>query len=192
MDVGARANAVSTINVVVVCCSWTVANLQLDPEQDSPVSIVVVIACRNACEAIQEVGANSEALPSFIVGLLINNRGANVKVGTTKYGLVYLTRALALELKNTPVKMCFLSPGIVVTDLLVPPPDQRGERWEQSKKILNILADTVETVTPFLVEGMLQADKNGAAVRWLTRGKVRWRFFMSLFRKRDVFGPLGY
>ena len=68
----------------------------------------------------------------------------------------------------------------------------RNERWEKSKKILNILADTVETVTPFLVEGMLKTDKNGAAVRWLTRGKVRKRFLMSLFRKRDVFGPLGY
>lgn len=119
-------------------------------------------------------------------------RPAVAPYGTTKYGLVYLTKALALELKNTPVKMCYLSPGIVVTDLLVPPPDQRGERWEQSKKILNILADTVETVTPYLVEGILKTDKNGGAVRWLTRGKVRWRFLMSLFRKRDVFGPLGY
>ena len=88
--------------------------------------------------------------------------------------------------------MCSLSPGIVVTDLLVPPPDQRGEAWEKSKKILNILADTVETVTPWLVEGILKADKNGAAVRWLTPGKVRRRFATALFRKRDVFGPLGY
>lgn len=119
-------------------------------------------------------------------------RPAVAPYGTTKYGLVYLTKALALELKGTPVKMCYLSPGIVVTDLLVPPPEQRNERWEQSKKILNILADTVETVTPYLVDGILKTDKNGGAVRWLTPGKVRWRFFMSLFRKRDVFGPLGY
>ncbi len=111
--------------------------------------------------------------------------------GATKYAVKYLTKALAVELKDTPVKMCYLSPGIVVTDLLVPPPEQRDERWEKSKRILNILADTVETVTPFLVDGMLKAEKNGAAVRWLTPGKARKRFFMSLFRKRDVFGPLG-
>ena len=102
-----------------------------------------------------------------------------------------LPRRLAEELKGTPVKMCYLSPGIVVTDMLVPPPDRRGEAWEQVKKILNILADTVETVTPFLVEGMLNAKNNGDAVRWLTKGKVMRRFFMSRFRKRDIFTPLG-
>jgi short-subunit dehydrogenase len=116
--------------------------------------------------------------------------GASV-YGMTKYALFYLTKSLVQELEKTPVKMCYLSPGIVVTDMLVPPPDQRGEAWEQVKKILNILADTVETVTPFLVEGMLKANRNGDAVRWLTKAKVRRRFFMNIFRKRDVFTPLG-
>jgi NAD(P)-dependent dehydrogenase (short-subunit alcohol dehydrogenase family) len=112
--------------------------------------------------------------------------------GTTKYALYYFTKAMVLELKKTPVNVGFLSPGIVITDLLVPPPERRDERWTQTKKILNILADTVETVTPFLVEGMLRNHgRHGAAVRWLTPGKIRSRFFMSLFRKRDVFGPLG-
>jgi short-subunit dehydrogenase len=111
--------------------------------------------------------------------------------GSTKRALNYFTQSVATELENTPVKMCFLSPGIVVTDMLVPPPERRDERWEQAKKILNVLADTVETVTPFLVEGMLKAEKNGEAVRWLTRGKVMRRFFMSRFRKRDIFTPLG-
>jgi short-subunit dehydrogenase len=111
--------------------------------------------------------------------------------GSTKRALNYFTESVAQELENTPVKMCYLSPGIVVTDMLVPPPERRDERWEQTKKILNVLADTVETVTPFLVEGMLNVEKNGEAVRWLTRGKVMRRFFMSRFRKRDIFTPLG-
>jgi NAD(P)-dependent dehydrogenase (short-subunit alcohol dehydrogenase family) len=111
--------------------------------------------------------------------------------GSTKYAVRYFTKAMVKELQKTPIKIGYLSPGIVVTDMLVPPPDQRGERWQQTKKILNILADTVETVTPFLVEGMLNAKESGAAVRWLTDGKVRWRFFSSLFRKRDVFSAVG-
>ena len=32
---------------------------------------------------------------------------------------------------------------------------------------------------------------NGAAVRWLTTPKIQARFLMNVFRKRDVFGPLG-
>ena len=116
--------------------------------------------------------------------------GASV-YGTTKCALRYFTRSVSQELDGTPVQMGFLSPGIVLTDMLVPPPDQRGPAWERVKPIMNILADTVETVTPFLVDGMLAADKNGAAVRWLTRRKIWWRFFSSRFHKRDVFTPLG-
>jgi NAD(P)-dependent dehydrogenase (short-subunit alcohol dehydrogenase family) len=111
--------------------------------------------------------------------------------GMTKYALRYFTKAISKELDKTPVRMGYLSPGIVVTDMLVPPPDKRGEGWEQTKKIMNILADTVDTVCPFLVDGILNSQKNGDAIRWLTPGKVRWRFFSSLFRKRDIFTPLG-
>lgn len=111
--------------------------------------------------------------------------------GSTKYAVRYFTKTMVKELAKTPVKVGYLSPGMVVTDMLVPPPENRGARWEQTKKILNVLADTVETVTPYLVEGMLNARENGAAVRWLTGGKVRWRFLKSRFQKRDLFGPLG-
>ncbi len=65
------------------------------------------------------------------------------------------------------------------------------QEWEESKKILNLLADTVNTVTPFLVEGMLNVQDGGEAVRWLTPGKIMRRKLLSFFHKRDVFSPLG-
>jgi NAD(P)-dependent dehydrogenase (short-subunit alcohol dehydrogenase family) len=111
--------------------------------------------------------------------------------GSTKCAVRYFTSSMVAELAGTPVKVGYLSPGIVITDMLVPPPERRGEAWQQSKKILNVLADTVETVTPFLVEGMLHARASGTAVRWLTPGKIRWRFLRNVFVKRDVFTPLG-
>jgi short-subunit dehydrogenase len=111
--------------------------------------------------------------------------------GATKYALRYFTRALVQELENTPVKMCYLSPGMVITDMLVPPPEKRDQRWDETKKFLNIMADTVETVTPFLVEGMLKANRNGDAVRWLTRAKIMRRRLMAKVRTRDLFTPLG-
>jgi hypothetical protein len=49
------------------------------------------------------------------------------------------------------------------------------------------LGDTVETVTPFLVEGILKANKSGASVRWLTTGKAFKRFMTAGFNKRDLF-----
>jgi NAD(P)-dependent dehydrogenase (short-subunit alcohol dehydrogenase family) len=111
--------------------------------------------------------------------------------GSTKCALRHFTKSIVQELGDGPVKVCYLSPGIVITDLLVPPPEKRGKGWEEAKKILNLLADRVETVTPFLVEGMLDANKGGDAVRWLTPRRVLRRKLMSYFRKRDVFSPLG-
>jgi NADP-dependent 3-hydroxy acid dehydrogenase YdfG len=111
--------------------------------------------------------------------------------GSTKCAVRHFTKSMVAELKGTKVKVCYLSPGIVITDLLVPPPEKRGKGWEQSKKILNLLADTVETVTPFLVEGMLNAQEGGDAIRWLTPRKVIGRKLMSYVKKRDVFTPLG-
>jgi len=111
--------------------------------------------------------------------------------GSTKCAVRHFTKSMVLELQGSPVKVCYLSPGIVITDLLVPPPDKRGKGWEQSKKILNLLADTVDTVTPFLVDGMLNVKEGGEAVRWLTPGKIMRRKIFSYFKKRDVFTPLG-
>ena len=55
------------------------------------------------------------------------------------------------------------------------------------KKIFNILGDTVETVTPWLVDNVLKTDKNGARVAWLTGGKAFRRFMTAGFNKRDLF-----
>lgn len=120
-------------------------------------------------------------------------RPAIAPYGTTKRALRYFTKALVAELgAKSKVQVGYLSPGMVVTDMLIPPPERRGEQWQKTKKLLNILADTVETVTPFLVEGMLRNHgRQGAAVRWLTAPKIQKRFLMAPFRKRDLFGPLG-
>ena len=51
------------------------------------------------------------------------------------------------------------------------------------------LADRVETVTPWLADGILNNQKRGARIAWLTGAKAGGRFFMSLFRKRQVLTP---
>lgn len=110
--------------------------------------------------------------------------------GATKRAVNYLTKALQKEVKDSSVQVCSLSPGIVVTDLLTGDYDLASEEWRKAKKILNILGDKVETVTPYLAEQVLSTNKSGATVAWLTGRKAFFRFLTAGFNKRDLFAHL--
>lgn len=110
--------------------------------------------------------------------------------GATKRAVNYVTKSLQKEIKDTPLQVCTLSPGIVVTDLLVGDYDTSSEQWTKAKKIFNILGDTVETVTPWLADKVLATDKTGAKVAWLTGGKAFGRFATAGFNKRDLFAGM--
>lgn len=107
--------------------------------------------------------------------------------GTTKYSLAYLTRGLVKELKGTPVKIGSLSPGMVITDLLMGDYDLNSNEWQKAKSIFNILADRVETVTPWLVKKMLSNDNHGIRINWLTTPKIIWRFLTARITRRNPF-----
>ncbi len=112
--------------------------------------------------------------------------------GTTKYGLRYFTKVLAKENKGTPVSVCYLSPGMVITDMLISEETRNGPEWPRKRGIYNILADRVDVVTPWLVDNVVaKHGRNGAAVRWLTTPKVIWRFLTAKITGRDILTPLG-
>jgi NAD(P)-dependent dehydrogenase (short-subunit alcohol dehydrogenase family) len=104
--------------------------------------------------------------------------------GATKRAVTYVTDSLAKEVAGTPVTVHHLSPGMVVTDLLTH--DYSPEELAKAKKIFNILADRVETVTPWLVDQVLKGGRNGSRAAWLTQGKAFLRF-ATAWKKRDVF-----
>jgi NAD(P)-dependent dehydrogenase (short-subunit alcohol dehydrogenase family) len=107
--------------------------------------------------------------------------------GASKFALTYFNKALLAETRNSGVKICYLSPGIVITDLLKRDMGSNDPQdLERTRRIYNILADRVETVTPWLAERILRPQKSGARIAWLTGGKAGRRFFMSLFRKRQL------
>lgn len=106
--------------------------------------------------------------------------------GTTKAGIRFLTDSLVQETKGTPVLVGALSPGIVITDLLLEPLKDDPENMESGKRVFNILGDKVETVTPWLADKVLANDKHGAAYRWLTTPKIIGRFAASPFRRREL------
>ena len=116
------------------------------------------------------------------------NRAGMAPYGSTKYALRYFTTTLVKDLKDKPVGAGFMSPGIVVTDLLTGDYDGMPPQvWEKVKKTMRILADRVETVTPFLAEGALATTKSGARIEWLTKGKAARRFATAKWSKRDPF-----
>jgi NAD(P)-dependent dehydrogenase (short-subunit alcohol dehydrogenase family) len=162
------------------------------PERDLAhvVSTNLYGAANGSAVALTGMGAQAEG------GWIWNMEGfgstGQVQAGMGPYGaskraVTYLTETLVKEVKGTSVKVGFLSPGIVATDLLVDDYDGDPEGFEKARKIFNILGDRVETVTPWLVEHLLAAKKSGSRVAWLTTPKAMGRFMSAGFRKRDIF-----
>jgi NAD(P)-dependent dehydrogenase (short-subunit alcohol dehydrogenase family) len=111
--------------------------------------------------------------------------------GTSKRALNYLTDSLVKEVAGTGVIVGALRPGMVLTDLILKRYEgKQPDEWENARKVFNILADRVETVVPFLAERVLNNQKNGALISWLSGGKVLWRFLTAGLRKRDLFEGL--
>jgi short-subunit dehydrogenase len=111
--------------------------------------------------------------------------------GASKAAVTYLTKALAKETEKTPVKVSRLSPGVVITELATGPFKENPERLERAKRIYNIIGDKVETVTPWMADKILENDKSGAHIAWLTPPKVAWRFITAGLQKRDLFSSEG-
>ena len=114
--------------------------------------------------------------------------------GATKRAVDYFITALAEEQDEHKVKVIAMSPGIVITDMIL---DQAKylseEKWEMNKAIYNCLGDKVETVTPWLVEQALKNHDEGTAepLRWLTEEKSNERFQSEEYASRDFFSEHG-
>ena len=113
--------------------------------------------------------------------------------GSTKRAVTYLSNSLQLEVDGTGVNVCLLSPGIVLTDFILDemrklPP----ERLEMTKIVYNCLADTVETVTPWLAEQILANNEGGATIAWLDAEKANQRFESDEYNARDLLSQFGF
>jgi NAD(P)-dependent dehydrogenase (short-subunit alcohol dehydrogenase family) len=110
--------------------------------------------------------------------------------GTTKCAATYFTKAFAHEARGSGVIIGRLLPGMVVTDMLMETVSGDDPENGRRRKIYNLLADDVETVSAFLVEGMLSARGSTPRIEWLTRRKAMFRMLFGAFRKRDFFGTV--
>jgi short-subunit dehydrogenase len=107
--------------------------------------------------------------------------------GTSKAAVHYFSNALTAETNGTPVKVSTLSPGMVITDMILEQYEDDPQGLENAKKIFNILADKVETVTPWMADQVLRNNKSGKNLNWLTTTKLLARFATARFNRRDLF-----
>lgn len=112
--------------------------------------------------------------------------------GTTKRAVTYFTACAIKELKDTPVKVGYIQPGIVMTDLGMGETKDLPKEERRQKKFLMLLGDTVEDVTTYVVEHVLANTKHGKRIAWLTIPKILLRLTKQPFVKRDPMTPAGY
>jgi NAD(P)-dependent dehydrogenase (short-subunit alcohol dehydrogenase family) len=109
--------------------------------------------------------------------------------GSSKRAIRYFTRSLAKETRGGPVKIGSLSPGIVVTELLLDvyergdPALFRRKRW-----LFNLIGDPVAVVAPWLADQVLAGPRHGAHVAWMTIPKAVLRAFNPAYHRRNLFG----
>jgi len=101
--------------------------------------------------------------------------------GATKASIPQLTKTLVKETEGMGVGIHDLSPGMVLTDLLLSHADK------DAFKIFNILAEKPETVVKKLVPKIRKIKGTGKSIKFLTRRGVMWRFMTARRRKNRFF-----
>lgn len=110
--------------------------------------------------------------------------------GTSKRAITYFTEALAFEAEklNTNVLVGKITPGIMITNFINTALGD-GEKIaldEKTKKVYNILGDYPSTIARFMVDKIIDNQKNNVKFTWLTNRKAAYRFMTSSFKKRNL------
>jgi NAD(P)-dependent dehydrogenase (short-subunit alcohol dehydrogenase family) len=122
---------------------------------------------------------------------LVPNMGV---YSATKAGIYLLTQYLLKENTHPDILIGMISPGVLITDNWFHEQQQlSADEWQQLRPMMNIMADEVATVAPWLVEQVLAITRQGKRIAWMTGGKMAARFASAklLGRKRDLFSRHG-
>lgn len=168
------------------------------PFLEQPVSDLAEVARTNLVGTVLGTRIALEGMQRQGFGQVFNLEGfgSNPRVkrsgmavyGATKAATRYFTQSVAKELKGSKVQVGTLSPGVVVTGMLIHAFDGLPRsRWEKAKKLYNKLADPVETVAPFLADAVLNNTKNGATIAWINPLQMLLRIASPFRTGRNVF-----
>jgi len=150
-----------------------------------------VLGTRVALEGMKKQGAGQIFnMEGFGSNPRIKRLGMSV-YGATKCAVRYFTHSVSKEAKGSGVLVGTLSPGVVVTEMLVSQFDGAPTAaWEKSRRIYNKLAEPVEVVAPYLAVRALENRVNGAAIAWINPLQMLWRIVSPFRGGKDLFGGL--
>ena len=109
--------------------------------------------------------------------------------GTSKRAVTYFTEALSKESEDAGNYVCVgkITPGIMITNFIGTSMGD-GESIhldEKTKNVYNILGDRPEVIAKFMVEKILNNQKNHVQFTWLTTSRAMGRFIKALFGKKN-------
>ena len=114
------------------------------------------------------------------------NASANLAAyGATKCAVSQLTKTLAKENKKSGIGFHTLLPGMTLTDLFL------NNISPEAGKIFNILGDTAENVSMFLVPKIRKIKGTGKVINYLSSAKAFWKFSTAGRRKNKFFDSDG-
>lgn len=121
----------------------------------------------------------------------LGSDGRRIK-GLTPYGMSkravqYFTKAFAREIgKDSNVKIGFILPGMVLTDMLLETLRRNEDNSRQLKRVYNLLADEVEPVTEYLADKILENNKNGVTISYTSSFKMFLKVPGRFLSGRDI------
>jgi len=123
-------------------------------------------------------------------GILINVEGAgsngfptpnHALYGMTKQGITHFTKTLMYENIDAPFNICTISPGMVLTDMLL-----SDESNDNLKHVFNIICEEPDFIGEFLVNKINNASRH-EQIRYLTVWRIVWLCLLSTVRKNRHF-----
>lgn len=108
-----------------------------------------------------------------------------VAYGASKSPMPQMLKSLKRETKNTGIGIHLLSPGMVVTDLLV------RNATPEAKNFFNMVAERPETVVAKLVPKMKQIKGSGKKIKFSGMFKFFLKMMMGSFRRNRLFDKDG-
>jgi chlorophyll(ide) b reductase len=108
--------------------------------------------------------------------------------GTSKFGIVYLAKALANECMGTNVGSHRLYPGLTLTDFIT-----KGDTkvTKEMAFMLNAIGDTPDNVAKSLVPQILNVEGTSKHFEYVKQWQYAFKFMTSRFRKNPFYDDGG-